>query len=226
MHPLQTPFHTHKIPFSSGSSDLWAWSYATRAFMHETTAGCGATLIPERAVKRIVVQVAQALKEMHGCGYFHGDVKIENVLVGYRDDCVDDGCGGVEVRLADFGHVRHWMRGMDAYGTREVSPPEFLSGFVGESPVDGRKADVFALGVLMFMLLSDEGQLPSAVRVFRAGGLGYESLLALHHGFYPLDDIGLEPVPMSLLYAMTRVDPDTRYSIDDVLAHPYLADVV
>ncbi|ORY46945.1 kinase-like protein [Rhizoclosmatium globosum] len=96
---IPTTKKSYTFPIASGSSDLWAWSFAHRQHLHNTE---GHSYLPLHPVKRIVKQIALALQEMHGNGYYHGDVKIENVLVG----------SDVSVRLADFGHSRHVSQGI------------------------------------------------------------------------------------------------------------------
>ncbi|KAI9334941.1 kinase-like domain-containing protein [Obelidium mucronatum] len=207
------------LPFSAGSSDLWAWSYAHRAHVFNTE---GHSMLPLQPVKQIVKQVALGLAEMHRKGFYHGDIKIENVLVQSGGKVM-----GPQIRLADFGHSKHTSFGIKSYGTQEVSPPEFLadSPFSSED-IDGRAADIFALGMVLYVLLNDHGELPSAVKEVKAGRVGYERLASFRHGEYPLDDMtDLDADVWDLLFAMTRVDPTTRVSIHQVLAHPFFADV-
>ncbi|KAJ3027650.1 UNVERIFIED_CONTAM: hypothetical protein HDU68_003408 [Siphonaria sp. JEL0065] len=220
LHPLV--FHANNtticLPFSAGSSDLWAWSYAHRAHMFATE---GHSMLPLYPVKTIVKQIAIALDEMHAKGFYHGDVKIENVLVQ------SGGKLGPQTRLADFGHAKHASFGIKSYGTQEVSPPEFLSDSPFSSQeIDGRAADVFALGMVLYVLLRDNGELPSAVKEVKKGRVGYERLVSFRNGEYPLDDMtDLDEDAWDLLFAMTRINPTTRVSIHQVLSHPFFADV-
>ncbi|ORY46848.1 kinase-like protein [Rhizoclosmatium globosum] len=210
---------TVTLPFSAGSSDLWAWSYAHRAHMYSTESH---TMLPLHPVKQIIKQTALALQEMHSLGFYHGDVKIENVLVA------SGGSHGPQVRLADFGHTKHSSYGIKSYGTQEVSPPEFLQDSpYSTTDLDGRAADVFALGMVLYVLLNDHGELPSAVKKVKSGKVGYDCLVSHQQGYYPLDTISeLDDSAWNLLFAMTRVDPSTRVTIDQVLAHPFFSDVV
>jgi len=108
-------------------------------------------LAPGVAVE-IAVQLARALEYAHACGVIHRDIKPENVLI--------DGAG--RARLADFGLAKlrgdGWEVGRTetglALGTPQYMAPEQLTR-PGE--VDSR-ADVYALGVLLYELLT--GQLP------------------------------------------------------------------
>ncbi|KAJ3075449.1 hypothetical protein HDU98_008067 [Podochytrium sp. JEL0797] len=205
---------TITLPFFEGSSDLWAYAYASRFHLHKTE---GHKLLPLEPVKRILKQTAIALSHMHDAGIYHGDVKNENILVA------QDGVN-VNVRLADFGHAREWFEGIRNYGTRAVSPPEFLadSPFKG-SELDGRCSDVFALGIVLFGLLNDAGRSAPA----GAQGLGYDGLKGVRGGAYPVDGISdLDEEGRNLLESMCRVDPGERISISQVVGHKWLRDVV
>ncbi|KAJ3342880.1 hypothetical protein HDU83_005922 [Entophlyctis luteolus] len=204
---------THTLPFFEGSSDLWAWSYASRVHVALTE---GHRLLPLNPIKRFAKQLALALAHLHLHSIFHGDVKCENVLVGH-----DEAQNVCNARLADFGHAKYVHDGISTYGTLAVSPPEFLE----DSPYsaadrDGRKADVFALGMVLYSLLNATGA--SSPRL--EGKMGYEQLVS--NGSYPLDGItDLDSDGWNLLKGMCMVDPAVRMTIQQVLAHPWLSAV-
>jgi serine/threonine protein kinase len=82
--------------------------------------------------------MASGLDFMHKAGYFHRDMKPENVLLNNKN----------VVKLADFGLVRE-IRSMPPYtdyvSTRWYRAPEILLKFSNyNSPVD-----IFALGCIM-----------------------------------------------------------------------------
>lgn len=99
---------------------------------------------------QIMPAVLRAVQELHRRGFIHRDLKPEHiVLVGSGDD--------LKVRLLDLGLVKPIRvrepedvrpRGL-AVGTSRYMPPEQVS----DGPVDLR-ADIYALGVIMFELLS------------------------------------------------------------------------
>jgi serine/threonine-protein kinase len=110
-------------------------------------------LRPEDAVD-IVRQVAAALDAAHAKGLVHRDIKPGNVLIDERD-------GGRHVYLTDFGLSKQMdaTSGVTAtgafVGTLDYVAPEQIKG----DRVDAR-TDVYALGCVMFELLS--GELPFA----------------------------------------------------------------
>ncbi|KAJ3205478.1 hypothetical protein HDU82_005171 [Entophlyctis luteolus] len=214
------------LNFSAGTSDLWAWAYAHRAHVWSVS-NHEHSYLPIRPIKQIIRQTAAALSEMHSRGFYHGDIKVENVLV--QSDSAPAGAvapPAPRVRLADFGHAKHHTQGIVSYGTQEVSPPELLHDApIPAAHLDGRAADVFALGIVLFMLLNESGELPRVVKSVKSGRIGYEALLREDSGFFPFDSLNdIDADGVSLLDGMCMVDPARRLTIEQVLAHPWLAD--
>ena len=98
--------------------------------------------------KRVTRMVTDALSYLHGIGITHRDLKAENVL--YYSP------GPSRVVISDFGFAS--LRGPDSVlstycGTREYLSPELTSRMQYTN-----KVDVWALGCLVFFMLS--GRLP------------------------------------------------------------------
>ncbi|KAJ3088914.1 Serine/threonine-protein kinase ulk2 [Physocladia obscura] len=213
------------LPFSSGSSDLWAWAYTHRAHAWELSQFQN-TKLPIRQVRQIIQRVAMALAEVHARGFYHGDIKLENILVeAVVPDCF--GAKSPEIRLADFGHARRVASGIRHYGTQDISPPELLR----DSPYDaakcdGRASDVFALGMMMYILVNDSGDLPKMAQAIKAGTIGYDELVAVDSGFYPMN--GLEDIDVcgqELLDGMCMVDPKRRLTVEQIIAHSWFSEL-
>lgn len=96
----------------------------------------------------IALEITRALKSAHDHGVIHRDLKPANLLV------LDQPADGVTLKLADFGIARlfgdagHTQAGT-IIGTAEYMAPEQAAGGV----VDQR-ADLYALGVVMFAMLA------------------------------------------------------------------------
>ena len=109
----------------------------------------------------LLEQICRALGAAHARGVVHRDVKPENVFVVPRED------GGEQAKVLDFGisHVpaapgcERLTRAGAIIGTPEYMAPEQATGAV----VDHR-ADVYAVGVLAFEMLTGHAALPGVVR--------------------------------------------------------------
>lgn len=101
-------------------------------------------LVTPSALRRITLQLLNALAATHACGYVHRDVKPANVFVG------NDPTGAELVKLLDFGiAAKIGPDGAPALGHRvgtlEYMSPEQARG----DNVDGR-TDIWSVGALMF----------------------------------------------------------------------------
>jgi serine/threonine protein kinase len=105
--------------------------------------------LPLGAVIRIGAQFADALHAVHAQGIVHRDLKPANLIVLERD----------VVKLIDFGvaQLGDDDAGGAAYGTPAYMAPEQAAG----ERVDGR-ADVYALGVLLYEMATGRHPFPSS----------------------------------------------------------------
>lgn len=109
-------------------------------------------------VMRLALRVADAVGHAHNAGVIHRDLKPSNVVV--------DGQG--QARVLDFGLAREVVAGADVsvpgefVGTPAYASPEQLAG--GASGVDTR-TDVYALGVLMYRMLTGRHPYPCDVGI-------------------------------------------------------------
>lgn len=109
----------------------------------------------------ILKQTLLALDEAHHLGIIHRDVKPENIVLEPTRG------GGDFVKVVDFGLAKlrpDMLTGITSGGTGITSPgivcgtPDYMSPEQGRGdPLDAR-SDLYALGVIMFQLLT--GQLP------------------------------------------------------------------
>ena len=103
----------------------------------------GEPIAPEEAV-RLASEVAEALVYAHASGIMHRDIKPENVLLQAG-----------KALVADFGIARSITdeTGITAVGVLLGTPPYMSPDQWLGQPVDGR-ADVFALGVVLYEMLA------------------------------------------------------------------------
>ena len=106
--------------------------------------------LPVRRALRIANQIASALHAAHQAGIVHRDLKSENVFLTDKDDRPD------HVKVLDFGISRFQEAESDSSGRGMImGTPEFMAPEQITAPdsVD-RRADIYALGVIMYEMLS------------------------------------------------------------------------
>jgi serine/threonine protein kinase/HEAT repeat protein len=152
--------------------------------------------LPVEDAREITIQIAKGLQAIHDVGVIHRDLKTANIMRDAR---------GV-VRLMDFGIAKKWseevgegMTGVgDIIGTPEYMSPEQARG----QRLDFR-SDIYALGVVMFELLT--GELP-----FR-GDTPLDTLLKHVQEPPPLEG-RVPPQMIPVLRKALAKDPRGRYA--------------
>lgn len=186
--------------------------------------------LPETKVRNIMYQVLQALHHVHKGGYFHRDMKPENLLVS-----------GDTVKLADFGlarEIRARPPFTDYVSTRWYRAPEVLL----RSPAYNSPVDMWACGGIMAELYnlrplfpgsSESDQLYKTCSVVGTPtqenwleGLGLAAKIG--YRFPQFTPTKLEvlvakanPDGISIMNAFLIWDPYKRISAPKALAHPY-----
>jgi len=98
--------------------------------------------LPEEESLRIFRQLVYGLEYLHNRSICHRDLKPENILLDRFN----------QVKIADFGFAR-WMPediANTSCGSPHYAAPEVIKGL----RYDGRNADVWSLGVILYALLS------------------------------------------------------------------------
>ncbi|GAA5923681.1 uncharacterized protein JCM15063_003726 [Sporobolomyces koalae] len=166
------------------------------------------TGLPPRPIARILSQVADALAFLHEHSIVHRDIKDENVVL--------DGEGNV--RLIDFGSAAYVKDGrfFDTFsGTLDFAAPEVLKG----ARYSGREQDVWALGVLGYVLICGECPFWSPEEAMR--GLAADSrALAQLRLKLPDSDLGVAGGSPS-----NQVSSSSSLS-DDLHDEPSMADAI
>ncbi|GIF66112.1 hypothetical protein Ais01nite_41470 [Asanoa ishikariensis] len=145
--------------------------------------------VPPAVAAHIAAQVADALAYLHGRGIVHGDVKPANLLVP---------ANGGRVRLTDFGVARRMgaRRAAVLHATPEYVAPEVVGG----APA-GPAADVYALGIVLYELLT--GRSP-----YRGGQP--TQVIARHTTCTPVPPPGLPAVVWPVIEDCVAAQPDRR----------------
>ena len=113
--------------------------------------------LPVRRAVWIAQQIASALRAAHNAEIVHRDLKSDNIFLTDKDEALD------HVKVLDFGISRFLDRDDEAtrrgmvMGTPEFMAPEQITA---PDSVD-RRADIYALGVMMYEMLEARRPFPS-----------------------------------------------------------------
>lgn len=151
----------------------------------------------ERECAYIFFQLCSAVKHLHYMGIIHRDIKDENIIVDNE----------LSVKLIDFGSSAFIRDGPFRVflGTLEYASPEVLDG----SLYEGKKQDIWAMGVLLFTLIFKENPFLQVDEILEA-----KLNIPIHTH---VSDECLQLIKMILVE-----EPDRRPSIDDILQHDWL----
>ncbi|KAM4835414.1 serine/threonine-protein kinase MAK isoform 3-T5 [Thomomys bottae] len=188
-------------------------------------------LFPESVIRNIMYQILQGLAFIHKHGFFHRDMKPENLL-----------CMGPElVKIADFGLARE-LRSQPPYtdyvSTRWYRAPEvLLRSSVYSSPID-----VWAVGSIMAELYTLRPLFPGTSEVDEIFKIcqvlgtpkksdwpeGYQLASSMNFRFPQFAPINLKTLipnasneAIQLMTEMLSWDPKKRPTASQALKHPY-----
>ncbi|KAI8821858.1 kinase-like domain-containing protein, partial [Fimicolochytrium jonesii] len=195
--------------------------------LYQHTKNREGSLFTEAEVKSLIFQVLLGLAHMHKHGFFHRDMKPENLLMA-----------GTTVKLADFGLTRE-IRSRPPYteyvSTRWYRAPEIILRSTSySSPIDMWAvgcilAELFTLRPL-FPGTSEMDQLFKVVEILGTPGTSRGLRLAgsMKFRFPQLPSVPLAQVipnasdsALMLIADMLRYDPNLRPTAQQALQHPW-----
>lgn len=162
--------------------------------------------LPFSIGKRIFAEIVRAVGHIHSLGIAHRDISLENVLINHNSHC----------RLTGFDlATRTPLSCIGTVGKLFYIAPESLRS---NAEYDGLAADVWSLGVILFILLT--------------GNPPFEFAEPHNSHFAQFTQIGMRQYIMSwnlsncpehaidLLEKVLVVSPNQRFRIQDILQHP------
>ncbi|XP_020894639.1 serine/threonine-protein kinase BRSK2 isoform X2 [Exaiptasia diaphana] len=160
--------------------------------------------LPINEARRFFAQIVSAVDFCHKHCICHRDLKPENLLLDRR----------MNIKVADFG-MASLQAGDNAMletscGSPHYACPEVIRG----EKYDGRRADTWSCGVILYALLVgalpfDDDNLKGLLEKVKRGVFSIPS-------FVPSD-------LKELLRGMIEVDQDKRYTLQQVKRHPFLS---
>jgi BR serine/threonine kinase len=169
--------------------------YAEHGELFDLLASAKAPPVP--LAMKIFREIIYGVAYLHAHAICHRDLKPENILLNQFND----------IKIGDFGFARWMPRNIaeTGCGSPHYASPEVVRGI----PYDGRAADIWSCGVILFALLA--GRLPfhdSSIR---------KLLAKVKSGKYVMPDLPLDI--QSLISAMLTVNPIERITIDGIKHH-------
>lgn len=151
--------------------------------------------------------LVRAVQYIHNHDVVHRDLKLENVLMKSETDDID-------IRIGDFGLATYCIGDLilDQAGTPRYIAPEVVRGV----PY-GKRVDVWALGVILYILLS--GQFP--FDEIRRGTL----FCKIKAGAYTFDHehwTDVHEEAQDLIRNILQTDPTQRFTLEEILACPWM----
>ena len=151
-------------------------------------------------------EVIDALSYLHSQNIVHRDIKPENILLNKINR-------NINCKLIDFGISRTFEKNQlieTPCGTASYAPPEMHNG-EAYSPI---LSDAWSSGVLLFSMVC--GYLPFSEED------EYENIRNILKGNYEIPDDGeLSPELIDLIKHLLDINPETRYNLEKIKAHPW-----
>eukprot|EP01018_Ginkgo_biloba_P030540 Gb_32592 [translate_table: standard] len=161
----------------------------------------------------LLKSLMEALRYCHSKGVAHRDLKPDNILFKHNSSFPH------HIKLADFGHASSFSPGQRMRGI--VGTPHYVAPEVLAGDEYNEKVDVWSAGVVVYILLSGippfMGETPQEI---------FERVMRGHLRF-PTDRwLAISQSAKDLLRRMIAKDVAARFSTDQVLEHPWIANNV
>ena len=158
------------------------------------------TKLKEPLACKFFQQLIAGIEYIHKLGVVHRDLKPENLLLDNDN-----------IRIVDFGLSNTYNPNeklKTACGSPCYAAPEMIAG----KRYDGLKADIWSAGVILYAIVC--GYLP-----FENADTSklYKKILAGEYTCPPFISAEVKDLIQNIL----NTDPNTRFSIDEIRAHPW-----
>ncbi|OHS96290.1 CAMK family protein kinase [Tritrichomonas foetus] len=158
--------------------------------------------IAENTAALLFQQISSAIAYCHSYGVAHRDLKPQNILIQKFPF----------VKIADFG-LCGYIKEDDLMKTFCGSPAFVSPECLSKQVYDGRKSDIWSLGVILYAMVT--GEFP--------WNLSNTNIMIqqIMKAEYKVPSYISDPCK-ELITHMLKVNPNDRISIEDILKHPFL----
>ncbi|KAJ9514865.1 kinase-like domain-containing protein [Haematococcus lacustris] len=181
-------------------------------------------LVPEDEARYLFKQIVMAVDYCHRHHVVHRDLKLDNTLLS--------GHNPPYIKLCDFGFARGW--GEDSHFTTVIGTPDYMSPQItaakaqGKALYDGTKADVWAMGVLLCVMLIGkfpfEGDSVSTMGVndpMKKVWVQQNKTTWSQNSLLKEQLPYLSPEAHDILDRMFELDEQKRIDLRGIMAHPW-----
>lgn len=172
--------------------------------------------IPEEEAKGLAKGLLEGLQYLHEHNVCHRNVKPENLLLRNKQDLST-------VVIADFGMATRVLMDADGdvlklterCGTASYMAPEVIS----QIPYD-TQVDLWSFGVVIYYALVGKLPFEDESRFDL-----YHKIVKSDYNFHPRDWLGISKTAKRFIANLLHADPEVRMTVEEALAHPWLASV-
>ncbi|RIB11471.1 kinase-like domain-containing protein [Gigaspora rosea] len=177
--------------------------------------------ITEDEVKQIFYELVNTVSYLHESNIIHRDLKLENILLESSESSPNK----KRIKLTDFGLARFIDPKSPLLTTRcgseEYAAPELISA----SSYDGRKTDIWSLGIILYALLV--GYLPFNQEAGQTRKQFFIKIIKADFKFpkpNPVDKRGtISEDAKDLVKKILQTMPERRPSLEAIKNHPWLS---
>ncbi|OHT01652.1 CAMK family protein kinase [Tritrichomonas foetus] len=160
--------------------------------------------IDERNAAIICKQILDAIVYIHERNIVHRDLKPENILLDAQ----------LNIKLADFGFSKELTNDNVLMKTQCGSPIYAAPELVSNENYDGKKVDMWSVGVIIFVMIT--GEIPWQ-DVENAQHLFYQIQTARYHIPSTVSEAA-----RNLINGLMQPRPEIRFSASEAFSHPWV----